>query len=195
MPTDIRRIVTTHDETGSAIILSDETIAMASFPGADMSGAVVWTTGVLPADNVTDVEGDRRDAGASLKGGSVMRVTEFGPGFVSPMHRTLSIDYAMVLSGELDMVLDSSQTVRLRPGDTLVQRGGAHFWRNPSPNTPCRIVICMIEAQPIRIGERRLVPTPTWRMALDLIRARLTKRRRKPRAAGTQAAQLKGCST
>jgi len=177
MPASIRRVVTTHDETGAAVILSDDQVAMAPFPGADAKGAVVWTTGSVPADNASDVKGDRRDVGASLRGGSVMRITEFGPGFVSPMHRTLSIDYALVLSGELEMELDSGALVRLRSGDTVVQRGGAHLWRNPSPDMPCRIVVCMIEAHPVTIGAKRLEQTPAWRMAADLIWARLTKSR------------------
>jgi quercetin dioxygenase-like cupin family protein len=177
MRATLRRVVTAHDEAGAAIILSDAEVAMAPFPGADAKGAVVWTTGSLPADNSADVEGDRREAGASLNGGSVMRVTEFGPGFVSPMHRTLSIDYAMVLSGELEMELDSGVRVRLGPGDTVVQRGGAHRWRNPSLEQPCRIVICMIEAHPVTIGAKRLGQTPTWKMAAELIWARLGRSR------------------
>lgn len=179
MPSNIRRVVTTHDAAGAAVVLSDTEVALAPFPGADARGAVVWTTGALPADNVGDLLGERRDAGASLKGGSVMRITEFGPGFISPMHRTLSIDYAMVLSGELEMELDSGSCVRLKPGDTVVQRGGAHLWRNPSADTPCRIIVCMIEAHPVTIGGKPLKPTPIWRMVVDLIRTRLTKSRRR----------------
>jgi quercetin dioxygenase-like cupin family protein len=194
MSANIRRVVTAHDETGAAIIFSDAEVAMAPFPGADAKGAVVWTTGALPADNVADVKGDRRDAGASLKGGSVMRVTEFGPGFVSPMHRTLSIDYAMVLSGELEMELDSGACIRLQPGDTVVQRGGAHRWRNPSLDKPCRIVICMIEAHPVAVGAKRLEQTPTWKMAAELIWARLTKTRRSAGAPEARAASVMGCA-
>ena len=179
MSAEVRRVVTAHDETGAAIILSDGKVSMAPFPGADAKGAVVWTTGSVPADNAGDVKGERRDAGASLKGGSVMRITEFGPGFVSPMHRTHSIDYAMVLSGELEMELDSGARVRLTPGDTVVQRGGAHLWRNPSAETPCRIVVCMIEAHPVTIGGKRLEHTPTWKMVTQLIRARLIGPRRR----------------
>lgn len=98
-----------------------------------------------------------------------MKVTQFGPGFATPMHRTLSIDYAMVLSGELELELDSGSVVRLRKGDVVVQRGSAHLWRNPSADTPCRIVICMIEAQPITAGTKMLKPTPMWRMLISLL--------------------------
>lgn len=187
MPAAIRRVVTAHDEAGSAVILSDAEVALTPFPGANAKGAVVWTTGAVPADNDADLLGERRDAGTSLKGGSVMRITEFGPGFASPMHRTLSIDYAMVLSGELEMELDSGARVRLRPGDTVVQRGGAHLWRNPSADTACRIVICMVEAHPVTTGGRRLKPTLAWRMVADLIRTRWTRARRGAAVTGAAA--------
>jgi quercetin dioxygenase-like cupin family protein len=178
MSATIRRVVTTHDAAGAAITLSDAEVVMTPFPGANARGAVVWTTGSVPADNTADLLGDRRDAGASLKGGSVMRITEFGPGSVSPMHRTLSIDYAMVLSGELEMELDSGAIVRLRPGDTVVQRGGAHLWRNPSADKPARIVVCMIEAQPVLVGAKALEATPAWRMIAGILWARVKPRRR-----------------
>ncbi|HEY2052072.1 MAG TPA: cupin domain-containing protein [Caulobacteraceae bacterium] len=177
MTENIRRIVTTHDDRGAAIVLSDTGVAMKGLAGADAKSAVVWTTGSVPADNLFDDAGDTRDAGASLKDGSVLRVTEFGPGFVSPMHRTLSIDYAMVLSGVLEMELDSGAVVSLRPGDTVVQRGGAHLWRNPSPDTPCRILICMIEAQPVVVDGRTLKQTPTWRMLASLLQSKLSRGR------------------
>jgi mannose-6-phosphate isomerase-like protein (cupin superfamily) len=174
----IRRVVTAHDEKGVAIILSDQKVALPPFPGADAKGAVVWTTGSIPADNVDDVKGDGRDAGMSLKCGSVLRVTEFGPGFASPMHRTLSIDYVVVVSGELEMELDSGEVVRLEPGEIVIQRGGKHVWRNPSPNIACRIMVCMSEAQPITINGKTLGPTPTWMMVVSSLWALLTRNRR-----------------
>jgi quercetin dioxygenase-like cupin family protein len=183
----IRRVVTSHNEGGEAILLSDDTVRLAPLFGDEMQGAVIWTTGSVPADNVNDTQGDRRDPGASLRGGSVMRVTEFSPGFATPMHRTLSIDYAMVLSGEIELELDSGSVVRLRKGDVIVQRGSAHLWRNSSADTPCRIVICMIEAQPATAGTRTLKPTPTWKMLASLAAGKLRKSkktRRLPQGSG-----------
>lgn len=180
MREQIRRVVTSHNALGQAILLSDDTVALAPLFGDEMAGAVVWATGSTPADNVNDALGDRRDQGASVKGGSVMRVTEFGPGFATPMHRTLSIDYAMVLSGELELELDSGSVTRLREGDVIVQRGGAHLWRNPSADTPCRIVICMIEALPVTAGARTLRPTPTWRLLASLLAGKLRRSNKSP---------------
>lgn len=169
MADTIRRVVTTHDKSGEATLLADDRLTLPAFPGGKAKGAVVWTTGEVPADNFNDLLGDRRPAGMSLKGGSVLRVTEFGPGFVSPMHRTLSIDYAVVLSGELEIILDGGETVRLRPGDAVVQRGANHAWRNPRRDCPCRIMVVMIEAHPVAVAGNRLGATPTWRMVASAL--------------------------
>jgi len=158
MPHDVRRVVTTHDAAGIAHILSDERIDLPPLPGIDAEarGAVAWTTEAVPADNLNDVLGGARDAGATIRNGSVFRVTEFGPGFTSPMHRTHSIDYCAVISGELELVLDSGEVVLLMAGDVAVQRGTTHTWRNPSRDTTCRIIVVMIEAEPVVIGGQAL---------------------------------------
>lgn len=147
----IRRIVTSHDGSGLARITSDAKIAIPPLPGLDAQGAVVWTTASVPADNTSDSQGDLRDVGATIRGGSVFRITDFGPGFESPMHRTHSIDYCAVISGKLELVLDGGEVVELEPGDVVVQRGTNHVWRNPSSDTNCRIIVCMIEAFPVAI--------------------------------------------
>jgi quercetin dioxygenase-like cupin family protein len=72
----------------------------------------------------------------TLHGGSVFRVTDLGPEFTTPMHRTRSIDYCIVLSGEVELVLDGGETVQLEAGETVVQRGTSHAWRNPSRDAP-----------------------------------------------------------
>ena len=75
------------------------------------------------------------------------------------MHRTLTIDYGMILSGEIDLILDGGETIRLVAGDTLIQRGTNHIWRNPSPDTACRYLVCMVEAQPVVIDGKPLAQT------------------------------------
>ena len=83
----------------------------------------------------------------SLAQGTVFRIVEYGPGVAGAPHRTDSVDYAVVLAGEIDLVLDG-ETVRLRAGDTLVQRGTAHDWVNDG-HAPCVIAFCLVGAQPI----------------------------------------------
>jgi quercetin dioxygenase-like cupin family protein len=73
------------------------------------------------------------------------------PGGSSPMHRSHSIDYGIILSGQLELDLDGGETIALNPGDIVVQRGTNHLWRNPSPTEPCRIAFILIEAKPVVI--------------------------------------------
>jgi quercetin dioxygenase-like cupin family protein len=158
----IRRIVTGHDTAGLAVVLSDEQVSIVDFPGVSgwtAGSAVVWTTGSVPADNASDLVGSERPAGTTFNGGSVLRVIQFGPGFVSPIHRTLSIDYIAMLSGELELELDGGSVIRLCPGDIVVQRGTNHRWCNPSQDTPCRLVVSMIEAEPISIAGQTMERT------------------------------------
>jgi quercetin dioxygenase-like cupin family protein len=157
----VRRIVTAHDVMGHAVVLADEKVALPGFPYENLRSAVIWTTGTVPADNSVDVEIDPHDDGRSLNGAaSVLRIMEFGPGYASPRHRTLSIDYLFVLSGELELELDRAARVRVYEGDIVVQRGTSHLWRNPSQDTPCRVLVSMIEARMVSIGGGVLRPTP-----------------------------------
>ena len=84
MTRHVRRVVTSLDPGDALIVHSNWSVAMTVLSGADPTGAVVWTTSDVPADNVADLLGDTRDAGLSLKGDTVLRVTEFRPRFVFP---------------------------------------------------------------------------------------------------------------
>ncbi|KAK8056911.1 hypothetical protein PG993_002138 [Apiospora rasikravindrae] len=69
-----------------------------------------------------------------------------------PMHRTVSLDYGVVLEGEVDLVLDSGEVRRMRRGDLAVQRGTMHAWRNPSETEWCRMLYFLQECEPVRVG-------------------------------------------
>ena len=85
-----------------------------------------------------------REIGTTIPGGSVFRVVEYGPGVTPRNHRTDSIDYAVVISGEIDMEMDGAN-VHLRAGDVLVQRGTIHNWVNNGTET-CVIAFVLISA-------------------------------------------------
>jgi len=144
----IRRVVTGHDTRGRAIFRSDEHFTAERIPSGDADFALIWTAPTLPVDLNDETDGRARDAGLTLHGGSVIRVTDMLPGRSSPMHRTNSLDYGIVVSGELELELDDGATVRLGPDDIVIQRGTIHRWRNPSQTTPCRIVFVLTEAKP-----------------------------------------------
>ena len=110
----------------------------------------------MPADNNDETDGTMREAGLTLNGGSVIRIVDMLPGKSSPMHRSFSIDYGIVLSGTLEMELDGGEVITLNAGDIVVQRGTNHLWRNPSLTTACRIAFVLIEAAPVKIDGRVL---------------------------------------
>jgi len=84
----------------------------------------------------------------------VFRVLKFDPGVSPRNHRTDSIDYAVVMSGEIDMELDVG-SVHLKAGDVLVQRGTIHNWVNKGKE-PCIIAFTLISAKSVSAGSKTL---------------------------------------
>jgi quercetin dioxygenase-like cupin family protein len=154
MALHFRRVVTGHDETGRAVVKIDEVTRnlVSSRPGATAS--VIWTTQGFPVDNTGDEDQGRRQTGTTLDNGTVFRVLELAPGATPRNHRTDSIDYAVVMAGEIDMELDDT-TVHLKAGDVLVQRGTIHNWVNRG-TVPCVIAFVLIAAKPVEVSGKVL---------------------------------------
>ncbi len=146
----VRRVVTGHKPDGKGTVLIDEESKdLVSFrPGAKVWN--IWSTPSLPADNADDSDGAKRIAGTAMKNGSVFRIVEYAPGVAPRNHRTETIDYAVVLSGELEMELDG-EVVHLKAGDVVVQRGTIHNWVNRG-TVPCAVAFVLIDAKPLTIG-------------------------------------------
>ena len=154
MALKIRRVVTGHDASGHAIIKIDEVAKnlVSSRPGA--TACVVWTTEGFPVDNTGEEDAGLRKTGTTLDNGTVFRILELAPGVSPRNHRTDSIDYAVVMSGQVDMELDDT-TVHLKAGDVLVQRGTIHNWVNRGTE-PCVIAFVLIAAKPVTVGGKVL---------------------------------------
>ncbi len=154
MTLQVRRVVTGHDANGRAVVKIDEVSKnlVSSRPG--QSACVVWTTESFPVNNTGDADAGLRQVGTTLKNGTVFRVVEFGPGVAPRNHRTDSIDYAVVVSGELDMELEDT-VVHLKVGDVLVQRGTIHNWVNRG-TWPCVIAFVLIDAKPVEVDGKVL---------------------------------------
>ena len=157
MDSEIRRVVTSHDEQGKAIVLLDgisPNVKVRQTTG--IVSMLLWATDPTPPDISGNADAAENDVGvAPPPRGSLFRIVEFPPekdnvrdanqeevlkemGLTSSgetrgkpqhahMHRTKSIDYAVVMSGEIDMLLDDS-AVHLKAGDVVVQRGTNHAW-------------------------------------------------------------------
>ncbi len=168
-----RRVVTGHDASGKAVVVIDgaaPNVKLRKASGA--TSTLLWVTDESPADISGGADRADRDLGvAPPPVGSIFRIVDFppsaefepvdnealiremgieqgasraGPARHAAMHRTQSIDYAVVMSGEIDMLLDDSE-VHLKAGDVLVQRGTNHAWVNRGKES-CRVAFVLIDA-------------------------------------------------
>ena len=173
MSRNVRRVVTGHDETGKAIVVSDgpatNILERPNRPGVALVN--LWQTFETPArwDGPDETVEDALILHPP-KNGAVFRVIHFEPedpevlakldgkkafgemgasaniieGARHPfMHRTDSVDFAIVLKGRIMMLLDDTE-VELREGDTLVQRGNNHAWSNRFDET-CVMAFVLID--------------------------------------------------
>jgi len=162
MTLEVRRIVTGHDAAGKAVVVSDERMVGAVRPGrGGIARCEIWSTERMPVDN-SDTAADEQRQGFVVRHnyvgsgqGTVVRITEFAPGSAKFMHRTETLDYAILLSGECDLELDDGATVHLTQGDVVVQRGTMHAWVNNGTH-PCVFAFVLIDANPAEAGGQSL---------------------------------------
>ena len=172
----IRRIVTGHDASGKSNILINDLAPNATeikgWPGLVVTE--LWTTSEMPVNNSgTEDQGARPMRHDPTPSGTIFRVVEFPPesktqgidakaafehlgSHTKPraedsakhpsMHKTASIDYLVVIAGEMWMVMEDGE-VLLRAGDCIVQRGTNHAWVNKT-DKPCLLAAILIDAHP-----------------------------------------------
>jgi quercetin dioxygenase-like cupin family protein len=151
----IRRIVTGHDSSNVTTVISDGPATNAKYPAPGTVSTLIWSTDRTPADIA--IGKDIEDMGARILGtappamGSRFTVIDFPPGNTPHMHRTESIDYIIVLEGEIEMDMDNS-TIKMKAGDIMVQRGTNHAWANRS-NARARVAFVLMDAVPLGIGK------------------------------------------
>ena len=170
-----RRVITGHDAHGRSVILMDDE-SPHGFVAEKAGGLRVtelWETTSSPADNSGGADAAEHERRIEPKGGgTVFRVIEYPPDSIRlrtlrpdeyfssmgaqaaeaatrrhpGMHKTDTIDYAIVLSGEIFAVMDQGE-VLLRAGDCLIQRGTSHAWSNRTQE-PCVIAFVLVAAKP-----------------------------------------------
>ena len=152
----IRRVVTGHDEQGKAKVLIDEVCS--HYRQGRPNGFVcnVWTTDTSPANNDGHADAGKREGKFTvIENGTVFRILDFHPGVQQRVHRTDSIDYIVVMSGEIDMELESGEEVHLKAGDVMVQRGTVHNWINRGTQT-CVMAVILVHAKPVEAAGQTL---------------------------------------
>lgn len=151
MTLQIRRVVTGHSAEGRARIEIDENVknVISNRPGA--SSSVIWATKGFPVNNDGFEDPTSGSFKTTVEGGTVFRVVRYQPGVAARNHRTNSIDYAVVISGAIEMELDDGVVVKLKAGDVLVQRGTMHNWVNRGTED-CVVAFVLISATPVKAG-------------------------------------------
>lgn len=159
----IRRYITDHNDKAEAVVssaIAPELPAVQLYNGASFSLGYATTTTPVRLGGGADVAAYApmlaRPPGIVVPGGTVARYVDAPPGAVSPMHRTVSVDFGVVLEGEVELLLDSGETRLLRRGDLVVQRGTMHAWRNPSATEWNRMLYFLQEAEPVVVAGKTL---------------------------------------
>ena len=180
----VRRVLTGHDADGRSTFIADgeapNVKEMASMPGLALTD--LWETGAAPASNAGDKDAAARAVRLEPpKNGTILRIVEFPPdtawrgsvdgnaafksigaghvqdrGSADPMmHKTSTVDYIIVLKGEIHAVMDTGERL-LRAGDILVQRGTNHSW-SVRGNEPCIIAAVLVSAKPVGASKKKPV--------------------------------------
>ncbi|KAJ5682428.1 hypothetical protein N7462_005593 [Penicillium macrosclerotiorum] len=152
------RYITTHNAYGKAVFSNRLPEAMPNqvFNGVPFS--LAYTSSEFPVQLSADADLGKYEANLStppglvISTGSVCRIVDFAPHVESPMHRTVSLDYGVVLEGEVELSLDSGERRILKRGDVAIQRATSHAWKNVTPDSGCaRMLYVLIPCRPVHV--------------------------------------------
>lgn len=156
-------LITTHDDSGKAILKSSDPAQWQSMRNGAVCMSLIYTTSEsLPDLNIdADIKTHQSKVAKGKIGlispnGSVCRITDFSPSNDPQMHRTRSLDYGIMMEGEMELILDSGEVHTVRKGDVVVQRGTMHAWRNPSATNWARMAFILLDCKPLEIGGNKL---------------------------------------
>jgi len=148
-----RLVRTTHAEDGKSVFASDSVLTP-SYPfGSQGSAFTVFDVRPsVPASNTAPVPHLDGTSPRCPPGGVIFVLTDMKPSSRAPMHRTLTLDYAAVLSGEVVLGLDNGAEKTVRAGEFIVQQGVNHEWINRT-DQPCRILFVMVGSDKIELPD------------------------------------------
>jgi quercetin dioxygenase-like cupin family protein len=150
----IRRVVTGHDARNIAKALIDGPATNNAAREEGRARILMWCTEAMPTEiaigeGIEDM-GQRLLGTAPPSNGTRFTINDIPPGAPGVMHRTETLDYCIVLAGEVDMDMDET-SVHLKAGDVVIQRGTNHAWVNRGTE-PARIAFVLIDAKPLGLG-------------------------------------------
>ena len=153
-------LITGHEpKAGKSITLPPKQLMWKDFNDGQMPMASVYTNLAVPdlnndADLHYDAEHSTDKVGLVTGGGCVLRYVDVAPGYTTMMHRTQSLDYGILLNGQIECVFDSGEAQPLHIGQAMIQRVTMHAWRNPSKTEWARILFVLVDCLPLKIDGR-----------------------------------------
>ncbi|KAI1395546.1 hypothetical protein F4819DRAFT_186705 [Hypoxylon fuscum] len=147
-----RVVVTTHKEDGTSVFHSDRTLEPFSpFGPGTTSFNIFDVRSSVPINNQETLQEPQQTLPRVPPGGTNFCVTNMAPQHSTPMHRTLSLDYCAVLSGEIVLELDGGEEKTFKAGDFVVQQGVNHAWHNRTDKV-CKIAFVGIGSEKIKLA-------------------------------------------
>jgi len=155
--------ITTHNDSRQATIHSSKTNPALPYPQAGVVMSVAYTTSTMPVDLNDDADLAAHSAlmsagtlGLVNANGTVCRFVDFAPGNKVLNHRTQSLDYGVVLQGNMHMLLDDGSSTLIKQGDVAVQRATMHGWKNASETEWARMMFVLQDCKPVVVGGERM---------------------------------------
>ncbi|CAG9950267.1 unnamed protein product [Clonostachys rosea f. rosea IK726] len=148
------RFITDHNSNGLAVFDTSVPEVLPTEAAGPMANHFAYATETFPADftNKSDLAAYSSmlsaPPGIFIATGSVLRIVDMQPGGETPLHQTDSLDYGVVLEGEVELELDSGETRTLKRGDVSVQRATNHLWRNLKKTESSRMLFVSLGAKP-----------------------------------------------
>ncbi|EXJ96306.1 hypothetical protein A1O1_01432 [Capronia coronata CBS 617.96] len=149
----MRRIVTSHNEKGEAIISRDTQIISQILPHG-VGSAQIWSSDSSPADVASSDDKGDVEAGF-VSGGSIFRVVDVPPRSTGALHRSISLDYIIVQRGTVVLNLDDGSRTKVDPGGIVVQQATMHGWDNQGDEW-ARLLCIMLPAKAPVVGGKEL---------------------------------------
>lgn len=159
-------LITTYNSEGKSVFTEEAGPEKPKFKSINLSPSLFADLHVSPSIPVNfEPKAENNDLKATTElianndsitscppAGVNFRSTVLQPGTVTPLHRTLTLDYGIVVAGEVELVLDSGEKRTMRQGDTFVQRATMHQWRVVSENEPVRMVFVILPIEPLEVN-------------------------------------------
>ncbi|KAL2824225.1 hypothetical protein BDW59DRAFT_87185 [Aspergillus cavernicola] len=151
-----RRFITSHNGNGEGVFVSDDDGAhhRVMVQGGAVAN-IIYTTAENPVDMNEDkdlIYARENEPAIHVANGSCARLIDFAPGMESPIHRAMSIDYGVVIEGKFLLTLDSGESKVMLPGDTSVNRGCMHKWKNLDEEKAGRMLFILLDVTPYKVN-------------------------------------------